>query len=270
MDRKACRFQFRYLRHVAFPIYYLCHLWETARVFHHCSVLKTLVISSDTQLVSTVEPALRRLEFEMDLKATVDDGIDKMRYQKYNALVIDCAAGNLEELGKTRDRWLKRDSTVIAVAAQGAHTWDGIAGADQVWSQPLLEWEVYRTLLDVRTQAVGDRRLRKRYALPRVTTLQYSYDGQRFYDAAIVDVTETGLAIEGVAELVTGHPVRVDFKLPGMLSTIKTLADVVWRTDRRAGLRFLQLPQSLQRQLERWLERSRLGMSTGYSYASGF
>ena len=51
---------------------------------------------------------------------------------------------------------------------------------------------------------------------------------------------------------------------------VKTLADVVWRTERRAGMRFLQFPEQQQKQLERWLQRNRLGMSTGYSYAAGF
>jgi hypothetical protein len=30
------------------------------------------------------------------------------------------------------------------------------------------------------------------------------------------------------------------------------------------------MPQQQHRQLERWLLNSRLGMSTGYSYAAGF
>ena len=233
-------------------------------------MLRTLVISSDAKVVSTVEPALERLEFEVDLKPTVADGMDKMRYERYNALVVDCAAGSLQQVDESRSQWLKTDSTVIAVTPSGAGTWEGIPGVDQVWAQPLMQWEVYRTLLDIRTQAVGDRRLRKRYSLPRAAALRYSADGQRFFEAAIVDVTETGLAVEGVEALVTGHPVQIEFKLPALLSPIKTLADVVWRTEKRAGMRFLQFPEQQQKQLERWLQRNRLGMSTGYSYAAGF
>ena len=244
--------------------------WDRRRLVHDWSVLRTLVISSDAKLVSSVEPALERLEFQIDIKPTVADGMDKMRYERYNALVVDCAAGSLQQVDKSRGQWLKTDSTVIAVTPAGAHTWDDVPGADQIWAQPLMQWEVYRTLLDVRTQAVGDRRLRKRYAVPRTTPLRYSFDGERFYEASIVDVTETGVAVEGVESLVAGHPVQIEFKLPALLSPIKTLADVVWRTERRAGMRFLQFPQQQQKQLERWLQRNRLGMSTGYSYAAGF
>jgi hypothetical protein len=260
----------RYLRHVASPKNYLCHLSGTDHLVHDGGVLRTLVISSDAKLLSSVEPALERLEFQIDRKPTVADGMDKMRYERYNVLVVDCAAGSLQQVDESRSQWLKTDSTVIAVTAGGANSWEGLSGVDRVWAQPLMQWEVYRTLLDLRTQAVGDRRLRKRYALPRAAALRYSVDGERFYEASIVDVTETGLAVEGVETLVTGHPVQIEFKLPALLSPIKTLADVVWHTERRAGLRFLQFPQQQQKQLERWLQRSRLGMSTGYSYAAGF
>lgn len=244
--------------------------WERSHLLHDSGVLRTLVISSDAKLVSTVEPALERLEFHVDLKPTVADGMDKMRYERYHALVVDCTAGSLQQVDESRSQWLKTDSTVIAVTPSGAGTWEEIPGVDRVWAQPLMQWEVYRTLLDVRTQAVGDRRLRKRYVLPRAAALRYSADGERFFEASIVDVTETGVAVEGVESLVAGHPVQIEFKLPALLSPIRTLADVVWRTERRAGMRFLQIPQQHQKQLERWLHRNRLGMSTGYSYAAGF
>ena len=52
-------------------------------------MLRTLVISSDPELVNHVAPALQKLEFAMDLKRTIADGMDKMRYERYAALVVD-------------------------------------------------------------------------------------------------------------------------------------------------------------------------------------
>ena len=249
---------------------YLCHLWERGFSRQSCTVLRTLVITSDTELVWKVEPTLRMLEFDVDLKPTVADGIDKMRYQGYSALVVDCSAGTPEQLRKSREQWLKRDSTIIAVAARGGSTYDGIPGADTVWTQPLMPWDMYRTLLEVRTREVGDRRLRKRVAPSRPTSLRYSYDGNNFCEAKIADITETGIAVEGVSEMPTGHPLQVEFKLPAMLGAIQSMADVVWQTERRAGLRFVQMDETQRKRLERWLKQSRLGLSTGYSYASGY
>lgn len=236
-------------------------------------VLKTLLITPDTQLVADVEPSLRRLEFEMDVKTTVPDAIDKMRYQRYSAVLVDCAAASVETIAASRQQWLRRESTVIAIASQGASTYEGIAGADAVWTQPLMPWEVHRSLLHVRTQETGDRRLRKRHPLSRPTMLRYSYDGQTFCEARILDITETGVSIEGAENVPDKIVLQVNFKLPAMLSTISTVADVVWRTGRRAGLHFADLRQDQRSSLERWLHSSRLGMSTGhttYSFAAGY
>jgi len=252
-----------------FPFITLVIFGRTGHLFHHCGVLKTLVISSDTDLVFHLDSALRKLEFEMDLKPTVSAGMDKMRYERYNAVVVDSAAGTLTEVARNRDQWLKTDPTVIVVGRESTNSLDGVHGAHTVWTLPLVPWEVYRTLLNVRTQATGDRRLRKRFTLNRPAPFRYNVAGAQ-HEAVIIDVTETGIAIEGVQALPNGITVPVEFKLPAMLSPISTVAEVVWRNDRRAGLRFLQLQPQQQRQLERWLQHSRQGMTTGYSYASGY
>ena len=236
-------------------------------------MLKTLLITPDLQLVASLEPSLQRLEFETDVKTTIPDGIDKMRYQRYCALLVDCTAGSLQQVDASRNLWLNHDSTVIAIAGNGSATYDGIEGADAVWTQPLRPWEVHRTLLNIRAQATGDRRLRTRYVPTRPASLRYSYDGQGFHDASIVDVTETGVAIEGLEMVPDGTLVQVQFKLPAMLGAIHAVATVVWRNGRRAGLHFVQMEVEEQRRLERWLRQARLGMSTGnmtYSYAAGY
>lgn len=229
-------------------------------------MLRTLVISSDSQLVDAVEPTLRDLEFEMDVKPTIPDGADKLRYLRYNALVLDCSAGRLWQVQQTRDTWLNPDPALIAVAERDLYSCD-LDDADAIWRLPLLPGEMYRTLLNVRAKATGDRRLRRRCTPHRASSVRYSYDGQNFHQATIVDVTETGLAVESLEPLVPGCAIHLEFRLPAMLSSIQTLADVVWRNDhRRAGLRFLQMPREQHRQLERWLNQLRLGMSSGYSY----
>jgi hypothetical protein len=222
------------------------------------------------QVVWQVEPALRHLEFAMDVKPTIADGMDKMRYQRYSALVVDCAAADLVQMRDNREQWLKHDPMVIAVAARSARNSDAVTDvdADAVWTLPLLPAEMHRTLLQVRAKELGDRRLHRRFKPARATTLRYSYDGQSYFEAMVRDITETGVAIEAMEPLTAGRALHIQFKLPAMLSPIQSLADVVWRNDRgAAGLRFLQMPQQQHRQLERWLRQARMGMSSGYSYA---
>jgi hypothetical protein len=223
------------------------------------------------QLVWTVEPTLRQLEFAVDVKPTMADGTDKLRYQSYNAVVVDCSSGDLQQVAETRSTWLNRDPVLIAVTpGTTARNSDRLDEADAVWTLPLLAREMYQTLLHVRARALGDRRLRRRQPLERAAFARYTYDGRLFYEALIMDINEAGIAIAGLENLVAGSAVHVQFTLPAMLSPIQALADVVWRTDDgRAGLRFLQMPEQQHRQLERWLDQSRKGMNSGLPYAAG-
>jgi hypothetical protein len=50
------------------------------------------------------------------------------------------------------------------------------------------------------------------------------------------------------------HPLQVSFKLPGTRYTVKARGEIAW-TDRQgnAGIRFLDVPARLQKNLQLWL-----------------
>ena len=235
-------------------------------------MLNSLIISADQQLIWTVEPTLRQLEFAVEVKQSVAGAMDTLWRTRYDALVVDCSESGPDGLRAARQPQLNRESVLIAIAGRARHRPKELAeaGADAVWQQPLTPHEIFRTLVAARGMATGDRRLQRRQALDRAAFFRYSYDGQQFFEAIIVDITETGAAIEALEALTAGRAMQVEFTLPAMRSPIQAIADVVWRNDsRRAGVRFLQMSETHQRQLERWLRSSRLGMRSGYSYALG-
>lgn len=235
-------------------------------------MLNSLIISADHQLVWTVEPTLRQLEFAVSVKLTTAEAMETLRRKHYDTVVVDCGNGHIEELREVRSTPLNRQSVMIAITAKAAHKPEQLAeaGADAVWNRPLLPEQVFRTLVAARGIATGDRRLQCRQQLERAAFLRYSYDGQQFFESIIVDVTEVGVAIEGLEPLTAGRAMQIQFSLPAMRSPIQAIADVVWRNDSgRAGLRFLQISENHLRQLERWLRSSRLGMRPNYTYAAG-
>jgi CheY-like chemotaxis protein len=234
-------------------------------------VLKSLIISSDMNVVWTVEPVLRQLEFDVELKPTVAEGSECLRYARFTAVLVDCARVHSSELAHLRESQINRDIPIIAIAERPGRKVEMLceAGADAVWTRPLYSDQVHRQIMGIRASVLGDRRLQRRQPLHHPCVLRYSYDGRQFFQSAIVNITETGVAIEGLEELVAGRAVQVKFALPAMQSAIEAVADVVWRNDSgRAGLRFLQMPEQQHRQLERWLRCSRLGLSTGYTYSA--
>lgn len=234
-------------------------------------MLRTLIISADMNLVWTLEPVLRQLEFHVDMKPSLAEGSECMRYARYNAVLVDCAKAHSSELQALRRCELNRTTPLIAIAERAGRKAEMLAeaGADQVWARPLFPDRVHRDMMIVRASLLGDRRLKRRVTMEKPVLLRYSYDGQNFFQAAVLDITESGVAIDAVEQLTAGRAVQVQFTLPAMQSAIQAVADVVWRSETgRAGLTFLQMSEEQRRRLERWLHCSRRGMSTGYLYAA--
>lgn len=234
-------------------------------------MLKTLIISSDMNLVWSVEPVLRQLEFAVELKNTVAEACDCLRYGRYNALLVDCARTHSSELADLRRGELNRSTPLIAIAERGGRKAEMLAeaGADEVWTRPVYPDRVHRDMLAVRARVLGERRLLRRVGMEHPVLLRYTYDGRQFFQAAVLDVTENGVSIDALEELTTGRAVQIQFTLPAMQSAIEAVADVVWKNGAgRAGLSFLQMTEEQRRRLERWLHCSRRGMSTGHLYAA--
>ena len=234
-------------------------------------MLKTLIISADMHLVWSIEPVLRQLEFAVDLKATVTEGFECLRYTRYNAVLVDCAKTHSSELPELRRSQLNRTTPLIAIAERPGRKAEMLseAGADAVWTRPLYPDRVHRDIMAVRASVLGDRRLQPRVTMERPVLLRYSYDGRQFFQAAILDITETGIAIDAVEAVAAGRAMQVQFTLPATQSEIQAVADVVWRSETgHAGLRLLQMTEEQRRRLERWLHCSRRGMSTGHMYAA--
>jgi PilZ domain len=229
-------------------------------------MLTSLIISADQQLVWAVDPVLRELEFEVSVKPTLAEGMEYVRRTRYNTVVVDCANGGAEGLREVRLAPLNRESILIAVTNRAKPEEVAEAGADALWQRPLLPARVFQTLVDARGIATGERRFEPRQQLDRAAFLRYSFNGEEFHESIIVDVTESGVAIESIEPLIAGRALQVQFSLPAMLSPIKAIADIVWRSESgKAGLRFLQMSEAHHRRLERWLRCFRLGMRTSCS-----
>ena len=71
----------------------------------------------------------------------------------------------------------------------------------------------------------------------------------------LLDLSEGGLAIEGAPLANQGQMFSVAFQVPGGLNRIQATAEVAWtsETERRTGLRFLDLAVASREQLRRWI-----------------
>lgn len=99
---------------------------------------------------------------------------------------------------------------------------------------------------------VKDRRL---HARQRVSSLTYVDLGED-NGGIVLNVSEAGIRIQAAAGLQEG-PISIRLQLPGTRKRLEVGAEVVWVGESRkeAGLRFVDLSEDAQRQIQKWMAR---------------
>ncbi len=69
------------------------------------------------------------------------------------------------------------------------------------------------------------------------------------------DISEGGLALRPLFLVVSGQAVRLEFRLPGTPNRIEVNCQITWtdKFGRKAGVRFLGLPEASHQRLREWL-----------------
>lgn len=96
-----------------------------------------------------------------------------------------------------------------------------------------------------------ERRAEPRYP---VRPVEYTEVGEN-NGGIILDMSESGMAISTAQALVGNPTLRFRFQLPRFLDAIETLAEISWIGEKRkrAGVRFIDLPQDAHEQIQRWI-----------------
>jgi TonB family protein len=70
-----------------------------------------------------------------------------------------------------------------------------------------------------------------------------------------INISEDGMAFQGVRPLEQGQEISVKFKLDGIDETVTATAKIVWLTETRkgGGLQFIDLPEASRRQINDWI-----------------
>ena len=98
----------------------------------------------------------------------------------------------------------------------------------------------------------------RRFARQRIETLAYvdlGYENGGFP----IDISEGGVAFQGILPLKKDETLCVTFKLPGMDGSITATARIAWLNNSQKGgaLQFIDLPQDSRLVLENWLSTRR-------------
>jgi c-di-GMP-binding flagellar brake protein YcgR len=98
------------------------------------------------------------------------------------------------------------------------------------------------------------REQRRYYRHPVEIPLRIALADNQELTATTTNVSEGGMAIRVVGKLLQGAQAQLRFTLPGVNISLELKGQVAWADGTgHAGIRFLEVPQSSQYQLEKWL-----------------
>jgi DNA-binding response OmpR family regulator len=217
--------------------------------------LDSLLISGDAALLGVLRPALENISVDVEVCAEAKPGNDLLAKRKYDAVIIDCddLPDGVDLLRAVRQTQSNARSVAFAVVNGKTTTQEAFqSGANFVLQKPLTPLHATRCLNAALNFMVREQR--RYYRHPVEIPLRIALADNHELTATTTNVSEGGMAIRLIGKLLQGSQAQFRFTLPGVNISLELKGQVAWADGTgHAGIRFLEVPQSSQYQLEKWL-----------------
>jgi len=217
--------------------------------------LDTLLISRDAALLGVLRPALEKISVELQVCPGGRLGNELLAKQKFDAVIIDCddVQNGFDLLRTLRQTQSNAKAVSFAVVNGKTTTQQAFSsGANFVLQKPLTLMHASRCFHAALNFMVRERRRYFRH--PVDMPVRISLPQNQGMTATATDVSEGGMAIRLLGKLAKDAKGQIRFTLPVMNISLELKCEVAWADGTgRAGIRFLEVPQSSQYQLEKWL-----------------
>ncbi len=217
--------------------------------------LDSLLISGDAALLGVLRPALENISVDVEVCAESKPGNDLLAQRKYDAVIIDCddLPDGVDLLRAIRQTQSNARSVAFAVVNGKTTTQEAFqSGANFVLQKPLTLLHATRCLNAALNFMVREQR--RYYRHPVEIPLRIALANNQELAATTTNVSEGGMAIRFVGKLLQGAQAQLRFTLPGVNISLELKGQVAWADGTgHAGVRFVEVPQSSQYQLEKWL-----------------
>jgi DNA-binding NarL/FixJ family response regulator len=216
--------------------------------------LDSLLISQDAHVLGVMRAALEKISIHVEVCGESESGNDLMAKRKFDGIIIDCddmqnGCELLQALRKTQS-----NATAVSFAVVNGKTTTQAAfqsGANFVLQKPLTPMHVSRCLHAALNFMV--RELRRYYRQPAEMPLRIMLPNQEM-TATATNLSEGGMAIRTVCQLPKDTLALFCFTLPEVNISLELKGQVTWVDGTgHAGIRFIEVPQSAQYQIEKWL-----------------
>ena len=217
--------------------------------------LESLVISRDSDLLGILRPVLETIAVNVQACPDILAAASLLDKNKMDAVIVDCddLPHGVEVLKSIRTTRSNASSVAFAVVNGKTSTQQAFQfGANFVLQKPLTPLNATRCFNAALNFMVRERRRYFRH--PLEVPVRITAPGNREVTAMTTNLSEGGMSLHCSAQFLKDPKLMVRFSLPQSSISLELKGAVAWSDGSgRVGLRFIEVPQSSQYQLEKWL-----------------
>lgn len=217
--------------------------------------LESLLISRDAALLGVLRPTLEKLSVEVEVCSGAQTGGDLLGKRKFDAVIVDCddMQGGIDILKGLRKTQSNATSVAFAVLNGKTSTQEAFQiGANFVLQKPLTPLNASRCFNAALNFMVRERRRYFRHPLEMPVRMKTGAEASEVTITA-TNLSEGGMAVRFTGKLPKDASVQLRFTLPSSNTSLELSGKVAWADEGHAGIKFVEVPQSSQFQLEKWL-----------------
>jgi CheY-like chemotaxis protein len=218
--------------------------------------LTSLLVCPGAQAVQVLIRILQEMGIEVEPCADLRMARARLEDRHFDALLVDCQdePSAVDLIAHARNTATNKVSVAIALVSGRNEVRDIFAnGANFILYKPISRERAAHSMRAARGLMRSERRVRPRIPVHSNTSIAYA--GKEDVPAAMVDLSEEGIAFRSDSKLPPYCKVYFQFALPGNPMLIRLSGEVMWQdSSRRVGIRFEHVPQTSRRLLNDWLK----------------
>jgi CheY-like chemotaxis protein len=218
--------------------------------------LSSLLVCADEVSVQVLNRVLKELGIRVESCPDAVRAAVRLAQERFDLIILDCdRQGDVASLlHETRSSRLNDTTLAVAVVAGQENIREIFSlGVNFVLYKPVSYERALSSLRAAQTVLYRDKRRKARAAVHTQATIDYA--GVERARATLVDLAEDGMAVNFGKKLPPTCKVYFQFQLPGQTANVRLSGLVVWQDwNGRAGIQFVDVPQTSRRILREWLQ----------------
>jgi DNA-binding response OmpR family regulator len=215
--------------------------------------MNALVVTDQEFLYRRLSGMLREFAIHAEPNSDPKNAEAQLSSQGFDMVLLDCDLENARHVVKTIRENPENQNTFVLALASGFIRQSEMtrAGANLVLRKPI-NWQLAkRSLRAAHAMIIREKRIDIREKAK--TLVQLSYVTQKF-DTLLIDLSETGMAVQSRHTLKLKEVVHIRFSLPGTVNVVQCKGRIVRASsDGKMGIEFTAMDDTNRSKIADWI-----------------